>query len=231
MLQNAEVSSSTTSLSPPEILERSRRDAERVLVGKRKGEPGIGQYEINRRLVPAATAGKQVVRLKSGDPFRGSGAAARSLNISGTPSLRAFVVPASPSAHVCAAEAGLPLTFRKKGDAVELRHRQNRGRRAGPSTGRACPIPPHRRGSTWAFSSAALGARRIDQGLPRIRRPPRRPRPRHATRRQDGRRALDELPALAARAGEGPALLVIGDVVAHSDPWRAADFEQAGVAA
>ena len=33
---------------------------------------------------------------------------------------------------------------------------------------------------------------------------------------------LDELPALAAAVGEGPALLVIGDVVAHSEPWRAA---------
>ena len=56
-------------LVTPEILERSRRDAERVFVGKRKGEPGIGQDEINRRLIAAAKAGKQVVRLKSGDPF------------------------------------------------------------------------------------------------------------------------------------------------------------------
>ena len=27
-------------------------------------------------------------------------------------------------------------------------------------------------------------------------------------------------PTLAAQVGEGPALLVIGDVVAHSTPWR-----------
>jgi uroporphyrin-III C-methyltransferase/precorrin-2 dehydrogenase/sirohydrochlorin ferrochelatase len=32
---------------------------------------------------------------------------------------------------------------------------------------------------------------------------------------------LHELPALATRAGKGPALLVIGDVVARSDAWRA----------
>ena len=30
---------------------------------------------------------------------------------------------------------------------------------------------------------------------------------------------LDDLPRLAAAAGEGPALLVIGEVVAHSDIW------------
>jgi len=35
---------------------------------------------------------------------------------------------------------------------------------------------------------------------------------------------LDELAALAAKAGEGPAILVIGDVVARASCWRAADF-------
>ena len=34
---------------------------------------------------------------------------------------------------------------------------------------------------------------------------------------------LDQLPALAQRAGEGPALLVIGEVVARSDAWRMAE--------
>jgi len=32
---------------------------------------------------------------------------------------------------------------------------------------------------------------------------------------------LDNIAALAAQAGEGPALLVIGQVVARSDAWRA----------
>jgi hypothetical protein len=30
------------------------------------------------------------------------------------------------------------------------------------------------------------------------------------------------LAALAAQAGEGPALIVVGEVVRHSAPWRAA---------
>lgn len=33
--------------------------------------------------------------------------------------------------------------------------------------------------------------------------------------------ALGDLPALAQQAGQGPALLVVGDVVARSDGWRA----------
>ena len=35
---------------------------------------------------------------------------------------------------------------------------------------------------------------------------------------------LEQLPALAAEVGEGPAILVIGDVVARSAPWRAAEL-------
>src|SRR5215467_4010393 len=51
------------------VLDRARRDAERVFVGRRKGQPGIGQDEINRRLIEAARRGRTVVRLKGGDPF------------------------------------------------------------------------------------------------------------------------------------------------------------------
>ena len=34
---------------------------------------------------------------------------------------------------------------------------------------------------------------------------------------------LDQLPELVSRIDGGPAILIIGDVVAHSAPWR--DFE------
>src|SRR5262249_8453129 len=36
---------------------------------------------------------------------------------------------------------------------------------------------------------------------------------------------LEELAALAAEVGEGPAILVIGEVAARSAPWRAAQVE------
>ena len=97
----------TDELVTPEILERSRRDAERVYVGKRKGDPGIGQEEING-LIAAAKDGKQVVRLKSGDPFvfgRG-GEEFEQLRQAGIP---VFVVPGITAAFGCAAEVGLPL--------------------------------------------------------------------------------------------------------------------------
>ncbi len=50
----------------PEILDRARRDAELVFVGKRHGQPSIDQSGINRRLAEAASAGHQVVRLTGG---------------------------------------------------------------------------------------------------------------------------------------------------------------------
>ncbi|MGH6704838.1 MAG: SAM-dependent methyltransferase, partial [Bradyrhizobium sp.] len=56
-------------LVSPEILERARRDASLVPVGRRVGKPGIGQHAINTLLIEAARSGQRVVRLKGGDAF------------------------------------------------------------------------------------------------------------------------------------------------------------------
>ena len=56
-------------LVSPEILDRARRDAARVPVGRRVGKPGIGQDAINRLMIEAAKSGQRAVRLKGGDPF------------------------------------------------------------------------------------------------------------------------------------------------------------------
>ena len=52
-----------------QILDRARRDAERLYVGKAKGARATSQAEINALLIREAKAGKRVVRLKGGDPF------------------------------------------------------------------------------------------------------------------------------------------------------------------
>ena len=51
------------------ILDRARRDAERIFVGRRAGGPAINQDAINRHLADAARQGRNAARLKGGDPF------------------------------------------------------------------------------------------------------------------------------------------------------------------
>src|ERR1700730_335718 len=56
-------------LVSPEILDRARRDATRIAVGRRVGKPGIGQDAINRLMIEAAKSGQRAVRVTGGYPF------------------------------------------------------------------------------------------------------------------------------------------------------------------
>jgi uroporphyrinogen III methyltransferase/synthase len=94
-----------------EILQQARRGAEIVFAGKEPGKPTLTQEQINDLLVTKARAGKQVVRLKGGDPFvfgRG-GEEALALVAAGLPF---EVVPGVTSAVAAPAYAGVPVTHR-----------------------------------------------------------------------------------------------------------------------
>jgi uroporphyrin-III C-methyltransferase/precorrin-2 dehydrogenase/sirohydrochlorin ferrochelatase len=56
-------------LVEPTILERVRRDAERIYVGKKRSNHALPQEEIGELMVKLAQQGKRVLRLKGGDPF------------------------------------------------------------------------------------------------------------------------------------------------------------------
>jgi siroheme synthase len=56
-------------LCNPEVLQWAPETAEIVYAGKKAGAHTLEQDEINALLVEGARAGKQVVRLKGGDPF------------------------------------------------------------------------------------------------------------------------------------------------------------------
>jgi uroporphyrin-III C-methyltransferase/precorrin-2 dehydrogenase/sirohydrochlorin ferrochelatase len=51
------------------IVEMTRRDAQRIYVGKKRADHTLRQEEINELLVRLAKEGKRVLRLKGGDPF------------------------------------------------------------------------------------------------------------------------------------------------------------------
>jgi uroporphyrinogen III methyltransferase / synthase len=130
----------------PEILGWAREDAEIIYAGKRAGEHVLTQDKINELLVEKARAGKEVVRLKGGDPFVfGRGAEeAKSVRDAG---LEFEIAPGITSAIAGPAYAGIPVTHRAENSHVTF------------FTGHEDPL---KRGSTINYAAlAALGGTQV----------------------------------------------------------------------
>ncbi len=108
VLYDALVSPATVSLA---------RQAQQILVGRRRGSATMGQDAIVRTMVRAARRGRRVVRLKGGDPFvfgRG-GEEALALRAAGVPF---EIVPGVSAAFGAPAAASIPVTHRGVSGAV-----------------------------------------------------------------------------------------------------------------
>ena len=101
------------------VLERARRDARRIDVGKRKGDHPTPQREIEALMIAEARAGHRVVRLKGGDPFI-FGRGGEELQAMRAAGVEAHVIPGITAAVACAASAGIPLTHRDHAQAVSF---------------------------------------------------------------------------------------------------------------
>ncbi|MBB3965320.1 siroheme synthase CysG [Rhizobium metallidurans] len=102
-----------------EVLELARREAKRMLVGKRGGRTSCRQEDINDMMVKLAKAGKHVVRLKSGDPmiFGRAGEEIAHLDREGIP---VDVVPGITAASAMASRLGISLTHRDHAQSVRF---------------------------------------------------------------------------------------------------------------
>lgn len=203
-------------LSAPELLALSPDGCEHISVGKTPNGPSTPQDEINALLVSLGHSGRQVVRLKGGDPFvfaRG-GEEADALAEAG---IRFEIVPGVTSAIAVPAYAGIPVTRRYSSTSITI------------VTGHEDPTAGTT-GVDWRAIArvggtivvlmgvgriAAITAELMAGGLPADT-------PAAAIRwgtRSTQRTARCTLGALAAQPLASPSVIVIGEVAASDLDW------------
>lgn len=212
-----------------ELLDEIRPGAECIFVGKESGRHTLSQEEINGLLVSRVRLGKQVVRLKGGDPFvfgRG-GEEAAALAAAGLPF---EIVPGVSSAISVPAFAGIPLTHRGVSNTFAV------------VTGHAQAGAPD--SADWEALARMptlvilMGLERIDAIVERLLAAGRSAETPAAAigwgttdRQQVVAAALRDLPgAVAAAALPAPAVIVVGEVAALRDQlaWFGASGDAAG---
>lgn len=99
------------SLASDELLNEVRPECEKIYVGKRAGHHSMKQEEINQVLVEQAKKGRNVVRLKGGDPFVFGRGGEEILELQ-KEKIAYEVVSGVTSAIAALASAGIPITHR-----------------------------------------------------------------------------------------------------------------------
>ncbi|MDX2277517.1 MAG: uroporphyrinogen-III C-methyltransferase [Hyphomonadaceae bacterium] len=183
-------------------------------VGKRAGRPSVDQRFICRLLVRMGQRHQIVVRLKGGDPNL-FGRATEELDACRAAGVDVVSVPGVSAAFAAASALGVSLTARNVSRSVAL---------VTPAKARGGEDDTH-----WAEAAAAaetaviyMGASQAEQvadaliarGVPAAR-PVALIESASTPRQRIIRGALAELAALAAQLGDGPALMIVGETVAH----------------
>ncbi len=202
-------------LVDPAILAMARADAELISVAKQRSRHSMKQEAINSLLVAEALGGRDVVRLKGGDPFifgRG-GEELEACREAGVP---CQVVPGISAAIGGGASAGLPLTHRDHASIVSFVAGQCKGLSEQNWAGLAGA------GRTLVIYMGLATSHEIAEKLMRDGLSPHTPIAviESATRPEQRvlRSLLADLGDLVTRENvKSPGLIVVGDVVVHAD--------------
>ncbi len=106
-------------LVPASILDLARRESSRINVGKRGYAPSVRQEETTELLVKLAREGKNVVRLKGGDPMI-FGRANEEMAALREAGFAVEIVPGVTAAFAAAAAIGASLTSRETARRVQF---------------------------------------------------------------------------------------------------------------
>jgi len=207
-----------------EVLDRARRDAIRVDVGKTRGLHPVPQEKIADILIEHARQGRMVVRLKGGDSFI-FGRGGEEIEAVVAAGIEAHVTPGISAGLAAAASVQAPLTHRDLAQAVTF------------VTGQAKLDGPDADFSALAAANHTLavymGVRTADRFTEKLIAAGRAPETPVAVienaslpseRLATGR--LGDLPALIRReAIEGPAMIFIGEAAALARSQGAAAIE------
>jgi len=200
-------------LVSPEILALAA-GGEKIAVGKRCGRHSTAQRFINKRLADAAQAHKVVVRLKGGDPML-FGRAHEEIRYLVSRGVRVEVVPGVTAALAASADLGVSLTQRGVARTVVF---------ATPRVAPGAPanewLAPVLAADTAAIYMGAGDAQMIAQALIEAGKAAATPVAVVENASRDDVRmlygTLRQLGALAAELGEGPAVILLGEVLADA---------------
>ncbi|HUN25783.1 MAG TPA: siroheme synthase CysG [Steroidobacteraceae bacterium] len=199
-------------LVSPAVLDRARREARRVFVGKEPAGSRTAQARIHELMAGYAVRGLKVARLKGGDPgiFGRAGEEIEFLRARG---IAVTVVPGVTAGLAAAAAAAIPLTQRALAHSVTLAA----GHSAGDDTHDWEALARARH--TVVFYMGVAEMEQIVRRLLAAGAPPERPAAVVERATLPGEQILkgrlDEIAALARAAHVGaPALLIVGEVVA-----------------
>jgi len=196
-------------LVPAAIVERARRDAERVFVGKESGRHRTTQEHINGLLLDYAGRGLKVARLKGGDPFV-FGRGGEEIAVLARAGVPVIVVPGITAALGAAASTGMSLTQRHVAQAVCLVTVMGEAAEALDWRALAAPL------QTVVFYMGVAELARISSRLCACGAPPQRPAMLVERATLPEQRVicgnLSDIAARGAAAGiAAPALLIVGD--------------------